>query len=65
MNMKEIFILLLDLCLVFCVQTIRGEIQISILFYPSTIAFPFICLLLSANALPPFLLAFLLPSLVF
>lgn len=32
MNMKEIFILLLDLCLVFCVQTIRGEIQISILF---------------------------------
>lgn len=41
-NMKEIFILLLDLYLAFCVQAIQGEIQIYIRFYPSIIAFLFI-----------------------
>lgn len=40
--MKEIFILLLNLYLVFCVQAIQGEIQIYILFYPSIIAILFI-----------------------
>lgn len=40
--MKVIFILLLDLYLVFSVQTIRGEIQIYIRFYLSIIAFRFI-----------------------
>lgn len=42
MNMKEIFILLLNLYLVFRVQAIRGETQIYILVYPSIIAFSFV-----------------------
>ena len=42
MNMKEIFILLLNLYSVFSVQAIRGEFQIYILFYPSIVAFLFV-----------------------